>query len=445
MSAKILIVDDESAIRFTLRSILEDHGFEVAEAEDGEAALDCIQSDRFDLVISDLRMPRLDGMGLLSRLHSEPAAPCVIIITAHGSERHAVEAIKGGAYDYFRKPFDNDELITVNRALANVKLKRDNEQLQDKLHLSRSLVFECEAMGRLATLLSRVAPRDVTVLIRGETGTGKERVAQALVRASSRAHAPYLTFNCAALTPDLAQAELFGHTRGAFTGADKARAGLFRRADGGTVLLDEIGELDLGTQAKLLRVLQEGEVQPIGQEQPTKIDVRILAATHRDLPAMVQAGTFREDLYYRVKVVELSVPPLRERKGDIAALTEHFVDKFRERFQIEQLVVPAEMLARLEQHHWPGNVRELENCIESLVALSDDGVLDLSLLPDGDPPGKADSDEAAVLTLRQRMTAFERGLVNDALASTKNNVSAAARKLGVSRVTLHDKLKKYGS
>jgi two-component system response regulator HydG len=365
------------------------------------------------------------------------------LVTAHGSERAAVDAMKAGAFDYFRKPFENDELLAVvSRALSAVRLEAENERLSGELNLSRSLVFASEAMSRLALMVQRVGPRDVTVLITGESGTGKERVAEALVRASRRAARPFVRFNCAALTPELAEAELFGHARGAFTGAHRARLGLFREADGGTLLLDEIGELEAATQAKLLRVLQEGEVRPVGEERPVRVDVRIVAATHRDLGRQVADGRFREDLYYRLKVVTLQVPSLRERREDIAVLARHFLARACERFGTPAVQLTDEMLARLSACDWPGNVRELENAIESAVALSPDGALDLSLLPG--PPGAAAATEQPRASLKQRVEAYERGLVLAALETAEGNRSAAARALGISRATLHEKLHKYG-
>ena len=281
------------------------------------------------------------------------------------------------------------------------------------------------------------------MLITGESGTGKERVAEALVRASSRRDQPFVRFNCAAITPELAEAELFGHARGAFTGAHRSRTGLFREANHGTLLLDEIGEMDGRTQAKLLRVLQEGEVRPVGEDRPIPIDVRIVAATHRDLPQLVAAGTFREDLYYRLKVVQLAVPPLRERPEDIPALFKHFLDRYAERFGTGRLEVPPGVVERLIAHRWPGNVRELENAVESLVALSSDGEIDAQLLPDVDVPGHA-SPLGATAGLKERVEAYERGLISIALRECGGNRSEAARRLGISRATLHEKLNKYG-
>ena len=438
---RALVVDDDAGVRYMLRGFLEDVGIEVDEAKDGVEALDVLADHA--LVITDLRMPRMDGMELLRRIKDGPSAPVVVMITAHGSERQAVEAMKVGAFDYFRKPFEPDELLAVvRRALESATLRADNERLAGELNLARTMVFESAAMSRLAVLVQRVAPRDVTVLITGESGTGKERVAEALVRASSRKDAPYVRFNCAAITPELAEAELFGHTKGAFTGAHRTRAGLFREASGGTLLLDEIGEMDLRTQARLLRVLQEGEVRPVGEDRPVPIDVRIVAATHRDLPKLVGEGRFREDLYYRLHVVQLCVPPLRERPEDVPVLFRHFIERYAERFATGPLRVPAGLIERLTAYRWPGNVRELENAVESLVALSCDGEIDAELLPDVGDGGAAPLPASA--GLKERVEAYERGLVATALRECGGNRSEAARRLSISRATLHEKLNKYG-
>jgi two-component system, NtrC family, response regulator HydG len=441
VNERVLVVDDDAGVRYTLREILESEGLTVDEAASGEDALARLDAQPAPLVITDLRMPGIDGMELLSKLGARAPAPKVVLITAHGSERQAVAAVKAGAWDYFRKPFENAELVAVvRRALETVRLATENERLMGELALSGSMVYASESMRRLAQLVARAAPLDVTVLIAGESGTGKERVAEALWRASRRASRPFLRFNCAALSPELAEAELFGHAKGAFTGAVRARTGLFREADKGTLLLDEVGELAPNAQAKLLRVLQDGDVRPVGEDQTLKVDVRVIAATHRELPERVSAGTFREDLFYRLNVVTLRVPPLRERPEDIADLARHFLDRFAERFGVSALPLTETLLARLRAYAWPGNVRELEHAIESLVALSPPGALDLTLLPGGhaSPPARPS------LGLRERMDAYERGVVVEALSLSHGNRSEAARTLGISRVTLHDKLKKYG-
>ena len=442
MNARALVVDDDSTIRYTLRGILEHAGVTVEEAADGVVALEKLDAGPFDLVISDLRMPRMNGFELLKQVRERgPSAPRMIMITAHGSERHAVEAIKGGAYDYFRKPFEMDEMnAVVGRALESVRLSSEVERLSGELNLSRSLVFASPAMSRLALLVQRVAPRDVTVLLTGESGTGKERVAEALVAASGRAAKPFLRFNCAALTAELAEAELFGHTKGAFTGAVKERPGLFREAGGGTILLDEIGELAPMTQAKLLRVLQDGEIRPVGEDRSFQVDVRIIAATHRNLLQLASEGKFREDLYYRLKVVHLTIPPLRERPEDISVLARHFLAEYSRRFGVGPYQVTAALLDRLISYSWPGNVRELENALESAVALSQ-GELDLSLLPSS--TGATSTASASNLELKDRIDAYERGLIVQALEAHHNNRSHAARALGINRATLHSKLKKY--
>ncbi|HEY6879004.1 MAG TPA: sigma-54 dependent transcriptional regulator, partial [Polyangiales bacterium] len=409
MIPRILVVDDDAALRFTLRGILEDAGYAVDEAADGALALEKIDAGGdYHLVLSDLRMPNVDGMTLLERV-KQRSGPRFIMITAHGSERAAVEAIKRGAYDYFRKPFEPDELLSVvERAVESVRLGAAKEELAAELLLSRSMVFASRAMKQLAVLAQRVASKDVTVLITGESGTGKERLAEALVRGSARAKRPFVRFNCAAITPELAEAELFGHTKGAFTGAVRERAGLFREAHTGTLFLDEIAELDLRTQAKLLRVLQEGELRPVGEDRPLSIDVRILAATHRDLAQCVKDGSFREDLFYRLKVVNLHLPPLRERSEDIEVLAGHFLDQYASRFGAGPFTLDDAVRAKLSSHRWPGNVRELSNAIESLVALSPPDRLDASLLPG--------SSQVTRATLEHRLAAYERGLLVDAIA-----------------------------
>lgn len=441
-AARVLVVDDDPGVRYTLREILASEGLAVDEAADGAEALARFEAQPAALVVTDLRMPGMDGMELLRRLAARSPPPRVVMITAHGSERQAVEAMKAGAYDYFRKPFENEELLAVvRRALEAVRLAHENERLAGELALARTMVFASEPMRRLAVLVGRVAPRDATILVTGESGTGKERVAEAIVAASRRADRAFVRFNCAALTPELAEAELFGHAKGAFTGATRARPGLFGEADGGTILLDEIGELAPGAQAKLLRVVQEGEVRPVGEERVRKVDVRVIAATHRDLAEEVRRGRFREDLFYRLDVVHLRIPPLRERPEDVPILARHFLARFAERFGVSPLHVPDELFDRLAGHAWPGNVRELENALERLVALSPPDGLDLSLLAGAGP---ASGGERAPLPLKERVQGYERGLIVEALRETRGNRSEAARRLGISRVTLHDKLRRYG-
>lgn len=442
MKPRALVVDDDRAIRFTLRAFLEDEGIEVDEASDGEAALERLAQQSFDLVITDLRMPKLDGMELLRRTQGLTPRPHIVLVTAHGSERHAVDAMKLGALDYFRKPFNEQEILgVVRRAVATVELKNENEQLRSEVNLLHSLVFVSHAMSDLAVLIQRIARRNVTALITGETGTGKERVAEAVVRASPRANERFVRFNCASLSPELAEAELFGHARGAFTGAVRARAGLFREAAHGTLLLDEVGELSLEAQAKLLRVIQSGEIRPVGEDRTESVDVRLIAATHRDLAALVSQGRFREDLFYRLNVVTLRVPSLRERPEDIPVLARHFLAQASARFGLPPVELATELMARLTLYSWPGNVRELENSIERAAVMSADGTIDSAFLPDPSQPATA---EPAPMKFKERVLAYERSLIVSALDAAKGNQSEAARLLDLSRATLQDKLRRHG-
>jgi two-component system, NtrC family, response regulator HydG len=455
VSPRALVVDDDAGMRFMLRDALVTAGLDVDEAQDGLAALERIGAGGYHLVITDLRMPRLDGLSLLRRLREMPSAPRVVLITAHGSEQHIVEALRLGVFDYLRKPCPIAELMAVvARATEDVRLRLENERLAGELALSHAVVLRSSAMEELAVLVARAARRDVTVLVTGESGTGKERIAEAIVGGSRRAGQPFVRFNCAALTPDLAEAELFGHTKGAFTGAQRARPGLFREAHLGTLLLDEIGELHPALQAKLLRVLQEGEVRPVGEERSVKVDVRVIASTHRDLGAMASAGTFRPDLFYRLDVVRLHVPPLRERPEDIRTLAEQFCARFSRQFEVGPLRPSPELLAALAARPWPGNVRELENTIERMVALSDGETLDLRLIDGSAAPraapaaGVVAGDAAPNATpgpgLRAQVEAFERRLLIEAMAEARGNQAEAARLLSIGRATMHDKLRKHG-
>jgi DNA-binding NtrC family response regulator len=440
---RLLIVDDETSVRYTLRAVFEAEGYEVAEAEDGSAALAAARRALPDVVLTDLAMPTMDGMALLRELRQIDTTLPVVMLTAQGSERRAVEAMKQGAWDYLTKPFDIDEVVlTVANAVERFAVTKQRDELRAQAGLSRPIIYRSDAMGRLLTLVHRAASRDVTVLVRGETGTGKELVATALHELSPRARRAFVRFNVATLTATLAESELFGHERGAFTGATRRHEGLFERANGGTLFLDEIGEMASDLQAKLLRVLQEGEILPVGGTRPIRVDVRVVAATHRDLKAEVAAGRFREDLYYRLNVVQLHIPPLRERREDIAPLVAHLFRRQCERFEIEDLTLAPEVVAWLVANEWQGNIRELENALARLAALSDGSsvtVADLCVLQDDD----AQAGEAAQ-SLRDKVQAFEASLIRDALARNEGNRSAAARELSVSRVTLLDKIAKYG-
>lgn len=440
MSGRVLVVDDEPGVRFALKVVLEDAGFEVSEAQDGLAALESLRSGPPpELALVDVQMPRMGGLELLDAMSGRRDAPPVIILTARGSERVAVDAMKRGAVDYFAKPFDEDELLrVVLRNVATSRLRDEVATLRAARVLGRTMVFESQAMMRVARMVERVADRDVPILITGETGTGKELVAGALVAASSRADKPLLTLNCGGLTDELVNAELFGHTRGAFTGAAQARAGLFAAADGGTLLLDEVGELSPRSQATLLRTLQTGMVRAVGSDTARPVDVRVLAATHRDLS---RTEGFREDLYYRLRVVEIHVPPLRERPEDIVPLARHFVARAADRMELGPMRLSPALEHTLRAQVWAGNVRELEHVVQALVALSHEPEIGLdvwSLAGERPRSGKPGG------TLKARVDHFEAGVLRETLEACDGNRSEAARRLQVSRMTLVSKLKKHG-
>jgi two-component system response regulator AtoC len=460
--SSVLLVDDEPGVLFTLSELLSERGHRVVEARSGDDALRKL--DDADAVLTDLSMPGMDGLELMTHIVQRDATMPVILLTAHGSERVAVAAMKQGAYDYLKKPFDIDEVaVVIERALEARRLRIDNRRLVAEQILGRRIIGASRPMRRLLEATTRVAGRDVTVLVRGETGTGKEFVAELLHAQSTRSKNPLVRFNCAALPAELADAELFGHVRGAFTGATTGRPGFFAQADGGTLILDEIGELPLAVQAKLLRVLQEGEIQPVGSGRIDKVDVRVVASTNRDLAAEAKTGVFREDLYYRLAVVELMVPPLRDRKDDIPALAAEFARRYGDRFGLGTIELEPALVDALVRADWPGNVRQLENTIARLAALSAGGVIGLAdyqaatgeALPaapavfEAHDAGDEHTNGAAPdarngPSLKEQVEAFERGLVARALEATGGNQSEAARRLGVSRVTLIDKMKKYG-
>ncbi len=440
--ARILLCDDEPGVLFTLKEVLRDRGHELATFTSPRDAL--AHGEGFDAAIVDYAMPEMDGLTLLRALHEKDPALPVLVLTAHGSEKVAVGAMKAGAHDYLVKPFDIDEVaLAVERAVELRRLRERNLQLEAERAIGTTIVAESPPMRRLLEAVGRVAGRDITVLVRGETGTGKEIVASLLHAQSRRKKGPLVRFNCAAIPGELAEAELFGHARGAFTGAQAARRGFFAEADGGTLVLDEVGELPLPIQAKLLRALQEGEIQPVGSGRVEKVDVRIVASTHRDLLAEAQAGRFREDLYYRLAVVELLVPPLSQRREDVAPLAREFARRYGERFGVG-CALSAPLLARLAERPWPGNVRQLENTIARMVALSPGGELGVEALAGEAPRPEADSEPAEGLTLKEQVEALERSLIVRALAAAHGNQSEAARRLGTSRGTLLDKMKKYG-
>ncbi|MCA9669685.1 MAG: sigma-54-dependent Fis family transcriptional regulator [Myxococcales bacterium] len=457
MSARILVVDDERAVRYTLEQVFGEAGYEVASAAsaaDALAQLDA-DADTIDALVTDLAMPGMDGIALCRAVRARLPELPVVLLTARGSERLAVEAMKAGAADYLQKPVDVDEIcLVVERVLEAAALRRAHRRFVAERSLGRVIIGDAPAMRRVLAAAERLADRDVPVLVRGETGSGKELVAQLLHAASRRrANKPLVRVNCAAIPSELAESELFGHARGAFTGAEHARRGFFAEADGGTIVLDEVGELSAPLQAKLLRVIQQGEIQPLGTGRVEHVDVRVVSCTNRDLAADAKAGRFRDDLYYRLAVVELVVPPLRERREDIAALVEVFRQRSCDRFDIDVRFEPA-LVAALAARPWPGNVRELENTVARLVALAERellGVADLerdagadSAATAGGADGDDDAGDDATLPFRTRVARFERRVIDETLAQCAGNQSEAARRLGISRVTLIDKMKRYG-
>jgi two-component system response regulator AtoC len=448
---KVLLVDDEPAVLFTLREVLADRGHEPITAASGREALTKLEGA--EAVVTDLSMPGMSGLELLAAIRERDASLPVVLLTAHGSEKVAVAAMKAGAYDYATKPFDIDELlVVVERALEARGLRVATRRLAAEHAIGKRIIGGSAAMRRLLDAVSRVADKDVTVLVRGETGSGKEMVGSLLHAQSRRVNKPLVRFNCAAIPGDLAEAELFGHAKGAFTGAQQARRGFFAEADGGTLVLDEVGELPMGVQAKLLRAIQEGEIQPVGSGRVDKVDVRVVACTNRDLAAEARAGRFREDLYYRLAVIDLVVPPLRDRLDDVPALAEEFTRRYADKFGLGTVRLSPALLARLRASSWPGNVRELENTVARLVAMSSTPQIEIEALIGGassSEPAPTSIDGAPApepiegLTLREQVEAFERGLISRALEASHGNQSEAARKLGTSRVTLIDKIKKY--
>jgi DNA-binding NtrC family response regulator len=432
----ILIVDDEPAVRFALEEALTTAGHAVIAC--ASAAEARARAGEADVAITDLVMPDVDGLTLLAELRrDEPELP-VILLTARGSERTAATAIKAGAWDYLPKPFAIEELRAVIARAAEARALRRVARAADITRsLGTELVGDAPAWRKAVDQARRIARREIAVLVTGETGTGKELLASLIHAESPRRAKPLVRFNCAAIAPELADAELFGHTRGAFTGATADRPGFVAQADGGTLVLDEVGELPEAIQAKLLRTLQEGEIQPVGAGRVRKVDVRVIACTHRDLEADARAGRFRADLYYRLAVITLHVPPLRERASDIPALVEVFRRRYALRFDMPDVQLAPDLVSALAAREWAGNVRELENAVAALLATSDGGTLAAEAL--GAP--RSTSEPAP---LRARIDAYERSILIDTLRETAGNQSEAARRLGVNRSTLLEKLKRYG-
>jgi len=445
--SRILVLEDEAVIRSALRRLLERNGYEVSEAASMEQARTLEDLPGTDLIIADLRLPGAPGTDAIDMLDGVP----VLIMTSFASVRSAVDSMKQGAVDYIAKPFDHDEmLLSVERILEENRMRRQNRALKSDIARAypvSGMVGSSSAMQEVFARLDKVAPTDATVLIVGESGTGKELVARALHEQSTRSGAPMITMNCAAIPANLVESELFGHEKGSFTGAVGAQEGVIEAADGGTLFLDEIGELPQEAQARLLRVLQDGEIRRVGAARTKRVDVRLLAATHRDLPKMVADGDFRDDLYFRLNVMEIRLPPLRERDGDVAELAEVLLAKSCERLHKTPLVFDSAALAAMQDYTWPGNVRELEHAIERAVILCDGARIGAELLGlDGTRKHAAAGDDSAPpsgagrtdLSLEEYFKAFVEAHQND-MTETQ-----LAERLGISRKALWERRQRLG-
>ncbi len=459
MPTRILVVDDEANLRKVLAATLKREGYDVAQASDGQAAIELFDEGGFDVVVSDLVMPRAGGFEVLKHvLEKAPEVP-VILITAHGTVDSAVSAIKAGAFDYVTKPFEQDELKQVIAKAARTRdLGRQNvvPPALDEKGPAR-IIGQSPALVEVYRIIEKVADTPSTVLITGESGTGKELVAHALHHGSSRRGKPLIKINCAAIPKDLMESELFGYERGAFTGAVTSKPGRFELADGGTLFLDEIGEIPIEMQVKLLRALQESEFERVGGVKTLKVDVRLVAATNRDLQKEIAAGRFREDLFYRLAVVPISLPPLRDRKGDIPLLADFFREKYNRRLNKKIEALEPAALEALAAHGWPGNIRELENMLERTVLFADGPTIRLADLPEAVRRGAAapaagaapaalpaDGDASMKDIVKEAAAALEKDLITRALEETGGNVTQAAKKLKISRKSLQNKMKEFG-
>jgi DNA-binding NtrC family response regulator len=447
---KVLIIDDETAILDTLRILLKREGFEVVTAASGNQGLTALSEARPDFVLSDIRMPGVSGIEILNAARKmDPTLP-VILMTAQASLHSAIQAVNQGAFHYIQKPFSNDELLVIcRRAVESRELKRENQALKREIRRrdandANRPIGKSRGFIELVKLAETVAPTDSTLLISGESGTGKEVVARYVHALSDRSTGPFVSINCGALPENLLESELFGHIKGSFTGAVRDKEGLFVAARAGTFFLDEVGEMSAATQVKLLRALQEREVVPVGATEPISIDVRIIAATNRDLEEEIRRGTFRSDLYYRLNVITLHLPPLRDRIDDVPILSEHFLTRFAANRGKSAPRLDADAIAALQAYDWPGNVRELENALERAAVLSDDGEISLSALPARITADKAQPLVSDRLPPNPPLEIIERAYILWVLQSEGGNKTRAAEVLGIDPSTLYRKLVRYG-
>lgn len=447
-AARILVVDDDRAMCQLLVDLLREDGYRVEVSYDGESAIEKHRTSRFDLTITDLMMPKMKGIELIQRLREIDGGAPVLLITAFGTIESAVEAMRAGAFHYVTKPFHNEEiLIQVKRALEQQRLRNEVRRLRTEVQARerfQNIIGQSAAMQKIFETVAQVSDLAANLLIEGENGTGKEIIARTIHFNSSRASGPFVPVNCAAIPENLLESELFGYVRGAFTDARKDRRGLFQEASGGILFLDEIGEVPLTLQAKLLRVLEDKEVRPLGANQGEKVDTRVLSASNRHLEELVRTGKFRQDLFYRLNVIRIELPPLRERSEDIPLLVNHFIEKFSQDAKRRVEGIRPEALAALKSHDWPGNIRELEHTIERAVLLGDGAEIGLEDLP---APMIARGESAFIVGqgIAKQLTLhdLERDYIGKILESTHGNKTEAARILGVDRTTLYRKLEEY--
>ena len=455
MMARILVVDDEQDIRLSLRGILEDEGFEVEEASSGEDALAMMDESLPDLVLLDIWLTGMDGLSVLSALRAKPDTPPVIMISGHGSIETAVSAIKNGAFDFIEKPLSLEKVIVcVNKALEFNSIRQENIVLRQRLSTDQvqELTGDAPAVAALRGQIERVAPTDAWVLITGENGTGKEIVARMVHDSSRRSERALVAVNCAAIPEELIESELFGHEKGAFTGADSAQAGKFELADKGTLFLDEIGDMSMKTQAKILRILQEQKFERVGGRKTFNVDVRVIAATNKDLLEEIREGRFREDLYYRLKVFPLTVPPLRERVGDVSKLVDDFMERLTRMHGFKPLRFSDEALAELKRYPWPGNVRELKNFVERMLIMHAGSEVGVADLPDeilrrsavGMGEGDGPDIPQGTVDFKAARQDFEARFLRAKLDEFEGNVTRLAESIGLERSYLYRKLKSHG-
>ncbi len=444
MKSRVLIVDDEEAIRSSLKMIFEYEGYEVILAANGQAALKIAEKDAPDLIFLDIKMPQMDGLEVLKRLRADENAPPVVILSGHGNVKTAVEATKLGAFDFIEKPPESDRILLVARnALAQKVLLFENKRLKLSFDERYRMVGQSASLEKVWDAVRRAAPTNATVLITGESGVGKELVARAIHRNSLRKDEAFVQVNCAAIPEELIESELFGHEKGSFTGATEKQIGKFELADKGTIFLDEVGDMSLRTQAKVLRVLQEGEVERIGSQKTIQVDVRVIAATNKDLEAAIEKGDFREDLYFRLSVIPVRVPPLRERADDLPVLVQHFVKQFCAENNFRPRAFAPAAIEALKKHAWRGNVRELKNAVERLLIMAEGDEIRPEHLADV-LRRSPDSVLASPETLRDFKESAERTFLVGKLRESNWNISATATAIGTPRSNLYKKLEQYG-